>query len=284
MRSERAVVIGQLSTVVSKMSKTLVIVGCGAAKRDEVAPAKNLYTSTYFHKKREFAEQRGDFWQILSAEHGLLSPELEIPPYDTTITDLTDAELDQLAHEVGVDLIDWVAAHEICGETVSEIIILAGKSYIEPLREREAFAAGIDERVSYPLQENDLGGIGEQMAWLGDRTSPGGEQSTLIPDGGVVDPTVEQLGDVPVCTGCGLMSHVEMHNGICAECWMRANRRVGGGTLKIQAGSVYHDSVGCKGVQEADQWRYVTDEDVVYATTGDSDMRSCEDCLIGAAP
>jgi len=110
-------------------------------------------------------------------------------------------------------------------------------------------------------------------------------QTTLVPDGGVVDPTVEQLGDVPVCTGCGLMSHVEMHNGICAECWMRANRRAGGGSLRIQAGSTFHDSVSCEGVQEADQWRYVRDEEVVYATAGDDDMQRCEQCsLIGAAP
>lgn len=103
---------------------------------------------------------------------------------------------------------------------------------------------------------------------------------TLVPDGGAVDPTVEQLGDVPVCTGCGLMSHVEMHNGICAECWMRSNRRAGGGMLKIQAGSVYHDSVGCEDVQEADQWRYVWDETVVYATTSDSEAHRCSKCSL----
>ena len=46
-----------------------------------------------------------------------------------------------------------------------EIIVLAGKSYIDPLREREAFAAGIDERVSYPLQEN--ASVGSASRWLG---------------------------------------------------------------------------------------------------------------------
>ena len=35
------------------MSKTLVIVGCGAAKRDELTEAQDLYTSTYFAKKRD---------------------------------------------------------------------------------------------------------------------------------------------------------------------------------------------------------------------------------------
>ena len=48
------------------MSKTLVVVGCGAAKRDEPTVAKDLYTSTYFQKKREFASSgatSGRFYQ-----------------------------------------------------------------------------------------------------------------------------------------------------------------------------------------------------------------------------
>ena len=165
-------------------TKTLVVVGCGAAKRDEITEAGKLYTSTYFSKKREFAQTRGDDWAILSAEHGLIKPTTEIPPYDTTISDLGGDGLDELAHSVGMDLINWVADHKADGSDV-ELIVLAGKSYIEPMRERETFAAGIDERVSYPLQENDLGGIGEQMAWLADRVEAlSHEQSKLITDGG----------------------------------------------------------------------------------------------------
>jgi len=166
------------------MSKTLVIVGCGAAKRDELTEAQDLYTSTYFAKKRDLAETRGDYWAIFSAEHGLIEPTTEIPPYDTTISDLSEDELDELAHSVGMDLIDWIADHISDGSEV-EIVVLAGKSYIDPMRERDVFSAGIDERVSYPLQENNLGGIGEQMAWLGDRVEAHShEQSKLTTYGG----------------------------------------------------------------------------------------------------
>ena len=169
------------------MSETarLVIVGCGAAKQDDPAPAKDLYTSTYFAKKREYAVELGDFWAVLSAEHGLIEPTAEIAPYDTTISDLDEDDLGELAHSVGIGLIDWVAHLAGSGVTVDEIVVLAGRSYIHPLKEREAFAAGIEAPVVYPLQQNNLGGIGEQMAWLSDRiSSTNTTQQTLVTDGG----------------------------------------------------------------------------------------------------
>ncbi|WP_158855588.1 DUF6884 domain-containing protein [Halorhabdus sp. CUG00001] len=164
-----------------------VIVGCGAAKRDapqgQTYPAKQLYTSTYFQKKREYAEMCGDQWQILSAEHGLIPPTAELLPYETSIDDLDEEELDQLAHEVGMALIEWVAWELGNGRDVDEIVVLAGKKYIQPLRDRETFHAGIEPTVVFPLQQNDLSGIGEQMAWL-DARSDGHEQTTLMTDGG----------------------------------------------------------------------------------------------------
>ena len=177
--------------------KTFVIVGCGSAKRERELepgtlrvkryPAKDLYTSTYFGKKREYAETVGDQWMILSAEHGLFPPDEEIKPYDTTIDDLDDGQLDALAHRVGMTLIEWISWEQGEGNEVAEVIVLAGRSYIDPLRERETFHAGIEPRVTFPLQQRDLGGIGEQMSWLKERVeSYQHHQTTLIPatDGG----------------------------------------------------------------------------------------------------
>jgi hypothetical protein len=168
-------------------TERFVIVGCGAAKRDgsqgQTYAAKELYTSTYFQKKREYAETVGDQWMILSAEHGLIPPTVELRPYETSIDDLDEDELEQLAHEVGMDLIEWVAWELGNGCDVDEIVVLAGKKYIKPLRQRETFHAGIDPTVVFPLQQNDLGGIGEQMAWL-DARCEGHEQTTLMTDGG----------------------------------------------------------------------------------------------------
>lgn len=172
-----------------------VIAGCGDAKRDRELepgslrikryPAKDLYTSTYFGKKREFAETVGDQWMILSALHGLLPPGEAIKPYDVAIDDLDDERLDQLAHQVGMTLIEWVAQVQGKGHDVEEIVVLAGTKYLDPLRERDAFYTGTDVRVSYPFQQHDFGGIGGQMAWLKERVDAHQQtQTRLETDGG----------------------------------------------------------------------------------------------------
>ena len=166
------------------VSQTFVIVGCGAAKRDgghgQRYPARDLYTSTYFQKKREYAETVGDQWMILSAEHGLLSPFQEISPYETSIDDLDDDALRELSFAIGIELIEWITWEEANGGAVEKVVVLAGKRYIQPLRERETFSAGINPRVVYPLQQNGLGGIGEQMSWLDEKIEEARqEQSSL---------------------------------------------------------------------------------------------------------
>jgi len=109
------------------LNKTLVLVGCGKAKRDPddeedlrlaaVGPeeswggsegpmwrAEDLYTSTYFGVKREFAgmmtrwarvsgDDSGEgagAWAVLSAEHGVIPHWRPVAPYDTTVEDLGD--------------------------------------------------------------------------------------------------------------------------------------------------------------------------------------------------
>ncbi|WP_435065935.1 DUF6884 domain-containing protein [Halobaculum sp. EA56] len=187
-----------------------VLVGCGAAKRDERSEARELYTSTYFAKKREYAETVGDEWAILSAEHGLVEPDDELDPYETHIDDLNGDALDELAHKVGLELIEWLGATD----PADEIVVLAGRSYVDPLRERETFHAGIDPAVSFPFEQLDLGGIGEQMSWLGERVDAAtAEQQRLVTDGGTKSvPTgwtcPECLARVPntslSCPRCGL--------------------------------------------------------------------------------
>jgi hypothetical protein len=154
-----------------------VLVGCGAAKRDERSAARDLYTSTYFAKKRAYAETVGDEWAILSAEHGLVEPTEELDPYETHIDDLDADALDRLAHKIGMELIHWLGVTE----PGDEIVVLAGRSYVDPLCERETFHAGIAPRVTFPFQELAPGGIGEQMSWLGDRVdAANAEQQRLV--------------------------------------------------------------------------------------------------------
>lgn len=60
----------------------VVLVGCVKSKRASGAPAKDLYTSNYFAKMRAYAENTGEPWYILSAEHGLVAPDEWLEPYD----------------------------------------------------------------------------------------------------------------------------------------------------------------------------------------------------------
>lgn len=160
-----------------------VLVGCGASKRDSGRwPAKDLYTSTYFEKKREYAETVGEQWAILSAEHGLVAPDEKIRPYETSIDDLDEDEVDDLAHEVGMELIEWIAWAHSNGTEVEEIVVLAGKTYIDPLRDRETFHAGIDPSVVFPLQQRNISGIGDQMSWLNGRVHAADHQQDTLTD------------------------------------------------------------------------------------------------------
>lgn len=136
----------------------LVLVGCGAAKRDEPAAACDLYTSTYFALKREYAETVGDEWSILSAEHGLVRPSKVIEPYDTVVDDV-DAHEWALNVRASLDaVVEVLRKRDQFDVTVT---VLAGSSYVDPLRD------GLDRRtfeVRYPFDETS--GIGDQMGWL----------------------------------------------------------------------------------------------------------------------
>ena len=62
------------------------LVSCGAHKQPFPAPGEFLYTSQLFRRSRAFAVETMDRWFILSAEHGLLSPEEIVSPYDKALS------------------------------------------------------------------------------------------------------------------------------------------------------------------------------------------------------
>lgn len=230
---------------------TLVLVGCGKAKRDPsdptdlhlasvgpdepmsdlpgaatgpAWPAKDLYTSPYFGAKRDFAEVVTQWaaphdgtdtagWAILSAEHAVVEPWQDLQYYDTSVDDLgadptnpdhrvTNAagrrrpdgqeivtEMDAWAASVATSLAKWLAGHRDRGQRRDEcradtLLVLAGQSYLEPLKERGVFEYGIARMAGDPnegytlpvdvrfLFENiPAGGNGEQMGWLSDAVS-----------------------------------------------------------------------------------------------------------------
>jgi hypothetical protein len=64
---------------------TVYLVSCVFEKRPTATRARDLYTSDWFLKARNYVERTGAPWYILSAEHGLLSPDEVVAPYERTL-------------------------------------------------------------------------------------------------------------------------------------------------------------------------------------------------------
>lgn len=138
---------------------TLVIIGCGAQKLSESAPACELYTSQHFCAKRRYAEGSGHRWMILSARYGLLRPEELIEPYDLNLGSCDDSYLWLWRRYVGQQ---WLALGFDGGVTVE---LHAGLPYRYHLR----LAVGsITSHVKYTVPLLSLG-IGQQLAWYKQR-------------------------------------------------------------------------------------------------------------------
>lgn len=202
---------------------TLVIVGCGDAKRDPddeadvhqaaVGPderysppltvdaevdgrhratgpawyARDLYTSSYFACKRNYADILTEWaegydspgWQVLSAKHRLVRPDQPLPPYDRSIDDLGGDETnpdhhvsnrlglrrpdgrevvperDQWARMVAFDLARWLAGFRDEGDQpwttrARTLVVLAGQDYVDALRDRGVFDYGISRMSGDP--------------------------------------------------------------------------------------------------------------------------------------
>ena len=130
---------------------TIALVGCAAAKLSRPAPARDLYTSQLFRKASAYAEANADRWYILSAKHGLVSPDTVLEPYDT-----------KLGHKHGPAIWDWaerVARQldaELAGDNEIELLVLAGEQY-------RTFLARCDYRATVPMAGM---GIGQQLGYL----------------------------------------------------------------------------------------------------------------------
>lgn len=137
--------------------RTVYLVSCVGMKKRGIHPAKDLYDSPWFKEARAYVEQQGGPWYILSAEHGLLSPEQKIPPYEKTLNKMPVAERRAWAQSVLSSLRRVLRSSD-------RVVFLAGARYREYL---------IDEvqRMCADLAVPMEGlGIGEQLVWLTERT------------------------------------------------------------------------------------------------------------------
>lgn len=169
--------------------ETLVFVGCGAAKKTSTVPARELYTSNYFGLKREYAETVGDSWAVLSALYGMVEPDEPTIPYDVTIGDypldneqrVEHATIGEWAGAVLADVEQRLHGRDGDRGAPGRVVILAGRSYVEPLRdELDRLAAECGAEMVYPF--DDTSGIGEQMGWLSERIEAVESTSTTPTD------------------------------------------------------------------------------------------------------
>ena len=142
-----------------------VLVGCGKAKHDGTLPAKDKYSSNYFGLKREYAEEVGDAWAIISAEYGVVEPDEEIDDYDTTVRDMRADERALWGETTGHNIVKWLSELEKTEGYPSEVHLLLGTAYQEPLADTIRFLEeSTDVDVVRPF--DDTSGIGEQMSKL----------------------------------------------------------------------------------------------------------------------
>lgn len=138
----------------AEVTQRLVLAQCTKAKRDEKAPAADLYDeSNYFRCQRAYA-RTADKWAIQSAEHQLLWPHEMVYPYDTTPADIDD--VDYWAYSIADEIefavsTDWI------------VEILGGAKYADPLTP-ELESRGFE--VHEPLRGQR---IGERQRWLGEK-------------------------------------------------------------------------------------------------------------------
>lgn len=79
---------------------TVLLISCGKRKSDIPCQAQNMYNSPRFQGLKSVAEYCGLQWFILSAKHGLLSPNCVIEPYDKCLTSCSVEHQKKWAKEI----------------------------------------------------------------------------------------------------------------------------------------------------------------------------------------
>lgn len=138
-------------------------IACSSKKKNRPSPAGELYTSPLFKKSREFVEETCDFWFILSAKYGVVTPQTIVNPYDLTLSkmpisarrswaELVKRQLTKLDHYLS-------EPHGNQYPLFVNYLILAGTKYRQPF---ESHVGGVDS-VIIPMKGL---GIGHQLQWL----------------------------------------------------------------------------------------------------------------------
>lgn len=135
--------------------RRLVLVGCVKSKVSHPAPAKDLYNSTLWLKRRRYAEQSGMPWAILSAEHGMVDPDEVLEPYDRYLGRESASFKRHWGEKTAAQVLD-----KATDLGVAAVEIHAGAPYVENGLRARLESAGVE--VLWPVEGM---AFGTQLAW-----------------------------------------------------------------------------------------------------------------------
>ena len=82
----------------------LTLIACGRSKASHPLPARELYTGSFFRSARATAIATSPEWRIVSAKHGIVTPERVLAPYSVFVGDLSASELGALREFVRAEV------------------------------------------------------------------------------------------------------------------------------------------------------------------------------------
>ncbi len=142
----------------SPYAADVVLVGCVKSKRDVAAPARDLYVSPLFARRRAYAEASGVPWYVVSSRWGLLAPSEVVAPYELY---LGDQPLNYRRAWGAFVAAQLAVAMPLDG---SRVEVHAGDVYVNALRlALEALGAEVMDVV-------DARSMGETLAWYDHRS------------------------------------------------------------------------------------------------------------------
>ena len=132
------------------MSK-IVLIACVSQKLNKKAKAKDLYTSQLFKYSLAYAHSLNpDKIFILSALHHLLDLEMEIEPYNVTLSNIPKSKRKEgLIVLSQAEKIEWSKKvvkmlSEQTDLQYDQFILLAGQEYIKPIK---PYIKNLDDRL-----------------------------------------------------------------------------------------------------------------------------------------
>jgi hypothetical protein len=120
-------------------AEPLVLVSCGKAKLSHAAPAQQLYTSTLFRLSFEVARRVSSEVYILSAQHGLVSPDQILEPYEQSLQALSPEGKEAWRQSVlkEIQLVPprtvMILAGGLYADGIGQVLSTAGWTVVSPL-------------------------------------------------------------------------------------------------------------------------------------------------------